>query len=319
MKKSLLCFVLLCFTGLVMFGCSKKTTPVSPTIKKSPHTIKTYNLNDEVHITDKYFKQALIEDNGIDTNNDGKITYEEAEKAKKIVLDLGIIKDFTGIRAFKNITKFYCTNTDSKDSLNLSDFKSLKAVTCMCTKLTNLDVSGCTSLKELCCRDNKEITKLDVSGCTELEMLRCSHNETKELHVSGCTKLIFLECCYTSIEKLDLSTCKNLKYLNFHHGELEKLDLSSCENLIYLCCYGNKLKKLDLSACSKISDLDCAYNKIIELDISECHATLENLDIRKQKSAELKIKVWESFNVDRPRANFADYKNDHPNIVWDKK
>ena len=51
-----------------------------------------------------------------------------------------------------------------------------------------LDLSGCTSLGMLICRDN-QLTGINVSGCTSLSRVECTNNQLTGLDVSGCTSL----------------------------------------------------------------------------------------------------------------------------------
>ncbi|WP_299457253.1 leucine-rich repeat domain-containing protein [uncultured Rikenella sp.] len=64
---------------------------------------------------------------------------------------------------------------------------------CYRSKLTTLDVSKNTQLKDLSCSEN-ELASLDVSKNTQLQELYCYNNQLTSLNISGCTQLRELHC-----------------------------------------------------------------------------------------------------------------------------
>lgn len=79
-------------------------------------------------------------------------------------------------------------------SVVLNHCDRLQRFNCFDTKLTSLDLSGCTQLKELDCSGNDLLTTLDVSECTPLDLLACSYNELTSLDISKNTQLKWLVC-----------------------------------------------------------------------------------------------------------------------------
>ena len=59
--------------------------------------------------------------------------------------------------------------------------------------------------------DYSRLTSLDVSGCTALTSLSCTSNQLTSLDVSGCTALTKLDCSDNPLTSIDLSNCKSLK------------------------------------------------------------------------------------------------------------
>ena len=84
-----------------------------------------------VNIPDANFKNALLNhDPVIDINNDGEISYAEAEGyTGKIVVLFRNISDLTGIEAFVNLTELYCDN-NQLTSLDVSSNTALEVFEC---------------------------------------------------------------------------------------------------------------------------------------------------------------------------------------------
>ena len=105
------------------------------------------------YIPDNNFLKALIEA-GVDTDEDGTISLEEASAVTSLILVRKEISDLTGISKFVNLEELLCYSND----------------------LTTLDVSNNTALLRLVCYDN-QLTNLDISKCTSLTSLNCSFNK----------------------------------------------------------------------------------------------------------------------------------------------
>ena len=168
--------------------------------------------------------------------------------------------------------------------LDVSNHKKLERIDCANwldnadTTLKEVNVSGCTSLKELKLTHNG-VEKLNISGCTKLETLSVFGNYLKSLDVSSCVNLKKLDASWNPIAKLDVSMCTKLEslecyndynYDNHPGGELASLNIDGCVNLNYLDVAMNKLTSLDVSDKTKLVYLLCGSNQISELDVSKC-------------------------------------------------
>jgi hypothetical protein len=149
---------------------------------------RSYSQN--VNIPDIHFKNALIEA-GVDTDDDGEISYDEAE-----VVDSLDVSGGWGVGA-------RCSHFPYGEILSLEgieSFKNLLTLNCSGNQLSSLDMSNNTSLKELDCSVNY-LTNLDVTGCIALEVLNCIHNPLTTLDLSNCTSLTELHVfCNFSLE-----------------------------------------------------------------------------------------------------------------------
>ena len=132
--------------------------------------------------------------------------------------------------------------------------------------ISNLDISGCSSLEELWCEANQIVT-LNASGCLSMKILSCSNNSIQTLSISGCTALEILQCSGNNLTSLDVSTCNNLQQLLCDDNQLSSLDVSKNTDLQMMHIDNNPLKKLTINSNHNISNIDSIiskYDDIIE-------------------------------------------------------
>lgn len=221
--------------------------------------------NDPVDIPDPHFLNALIED-GVDTNEDGLISYSEAEEVTKIYLDpdtvsksKGKISSLEGIKAFINLdTLHFCGNQVTH--LDVSSNTELSVLICWNSdkndQLEYLNVSNNRNLRVLSVPGN-QIASLDISRATELERLECTQNQLSSLDVSMNTKLEDLGCADNQLSGLDVSKNTALNYLYCNENQLTTLVLGTDYNfeLYSLDCSANLLSKLDITGYRKLEYL----------------------------------------------------------------
>ena len=135
-------------------------------------------------------------------------------------------------------------------------------------KLTSLNVSKNTALKELYCGGN-QLTSLDVSRNTALTRLECNVNQLISLNVSKNTALTHLDCGNNQLTILDVS--KNIELLRFCCGgnQLTSLDVSKNTVMTYLTCENNQLTALDVNKNTALEGLHFYGNQLTELDVSK--------------------------------------------------
>ncbi|MEP5341573.1 MAG: T9SS type A sorting domain-containing protein, partial [Algibacter sp.] len=136
-----------------------------------------------VYIPDANFKNALLSNTAINTNNDMEISYNEAANVTEISVLYRGIADLTGIEAFVNITELNCSS-NSLTSLDISANTALTRLYCANTALTSIDVSANTALTDLWCYGNA-LTSLDVSANTALTWLDCSNTALTSLNIAN--------------------------------------------------------------------------------------------------------------------------------------
>lgn len=255
-----------------------------------------------VNFNDTNFKNILLSNVEINTNNDDEIQLTEAQAfSGKLDLTNIDIADLTGLEAFVSLTELnYWSNiaTDLDVSPNISlerlrcgNLNSLvlgnnEALRYVFTDLNNfthltvdnsyldslfcwhnngplsVDVSTATALTYLSLNDNL-ISALDVSALPNLRTLYCDVNSISELNLSNNPMLEYLECKINPLSSLDLSANSNLTYIGCGHTQLTSLDVSQNTMLEKIVCYDTYLTFLDISANENLVWLDC-YNASIE-------------------------------------------------------
>ncbi|QSE99254.1 T9SS type A sorting domain-containing protein [Fulvivirga lutea] len=207
-----------------------------------------------IDIPDANFKAYLVGNISINTNGDSEIQCSEAEAfTGTINVANGSISDLTGIEAFINITRLFCSQN----------------------QLTALDISQNTALTLLSIRDN-QISSLNLSNNVALEEVDLTSNQLTSLDVTNCPALVDLGFDNNQLTSIDLSNNASLAYLFCENNQLTELDVSNNTSLIELFCLGNEITSLDLSQHADLQYFDCNDNQLTELNI----ANGNNVDIQ---------------------------------------
>ncbi len=196
-----------------------------------------------VEIPDTAFLYALI-DEGVDTNEDSLISYDEAKAVKELNISgevacrsdscwsLGDIVNLKGIEAFKYLVDLSCRG-NKLTSLDVSKNSKLRRLICSHNHLDSLDFTKHYTLNYLDCRDNK-LTSLNLSHATGLNELYCTSNQLTSLDVSNSTQLRRMRCYYNPLISLDVSNSRVLEGLYCGNCKLTSLDISKNESLKFL-------------------------------------------------------------------------------------
>ena len=256
----------------------------------------------EVTVTEKQtdfdleFERAILSNTkGIDTNNDKKISKDEAHNYNEGIVVNGIkaITSLKGLEYLDQITAFNCAGTGITGELNVSANTELKTLICDNTAITSLELAAKSKLTILNCSNtginnlgknfptlietlecaNTKIGSLDLTNCTNLAELNCSNNAN--LSTLNLTRekdhLTTLDCSNTTIGSLDLTTCVSLTNLNCsNNANLSTLNLTGKkDNLRILDCFNTKIESLILTSCLSLNELNCSNNGAIkDLDVS---------------------------------------------------
>jgi hypothetical protein len=230
----------------------------------------------EIHIPDSNFLSALIEQ-GVDSNNDGVISQDEAENVLSLSISQKGIGDLSGIEFFSNLDSLDCGRNNLK-KIDMSKNPTLVYLNCIRNNnLDSIDISNCIELRELLSSDG-HLTKVDASDCHRLERLYCVRHELLEIDVSGCDSLTDLEVYRNNLDTLDLSNNLVLDYLACSSNNLNKIDLSNNLFLRGLRSSSNPITELDLSNNSALNTLWIGSMSLSYLDLSN-NTSLLNIEI----------------------------------------
>ncbi|WP_445721437.1 T9SS type A sorting domain-containing protein [Flavobacterium sp.] len=236
----------------------------------------SYNYAQNVDIPDANFKNALLAHgvtitgsgiSKIDTNDDGEIQVTEAEVyTGTINVGSKNISSLTGIEAFVNIIRLYCSS-NQLTSFDVSSNIDLISLDCSSNQLTSLDVTQNVALMNLYCYNN-QLTSLNVIQNTAFKDLRCQHNQLTSLDVTQNTALTHLYCFSNQLTSLDVTQNVALTYLYCYSNQLTSLNVIQNTALINLRCQNNQLANLDVTQNSALEYFYCSNNQLINLNIA---------------------------------------------------
>ncbi len=170
-----------------------------------------------VNIPDTAFLHALI-DEGVDTNEDSLISYEEAEAV--------IYLNVTGNMVF--VMGHWVGEGRIKSLVGIEAFTNLDSLDCKGNKITSLDISKNTFLKKLNCGGN-QLSSLDLSNNPALLYLYCFDNQLTSLDLSNNPALLFLYCGGNPLTSLNVS----------NNTELESMVIQRISNLHEVCVWND--------------------------------------------------------------------------------
>lgn len=218
-------------------------------------------------MTDPKFK-AYCEQ--FDTDQDGRLTEEEASAVTEIVVpDMGLTS-LEGIRYFTSLTKLVCNNNE----LTALDVPNPELVELVCNDnlLAELKVNdGITagkSLATLSCQNN-QLTELSVVFCHALKTLNCQNNRLTDLRVDRASSLSSINCANNKLTGLDFYQSNAITQLNCPNNELTSLGLSNKKALMSVMCNNNPMTSLDISGCTSLVGVMAFECRLSELDASD--------------------------------------------------
>ena len=243
-------------------GASREAefTIVARTAKE---TVTVVQLAEEPTIADKFdsdFLAFLI--SKYDTDSDSELDEEE----------------------MLAITELVCTDSDAtltslKGVRELSNLEVLNIS--YNTVGPELDLSGMTSLKELYC-DHNLLTDINLSGCSSLEILKANDMTgyiLESVSLDGCAALKSINIVDGAVASLDVTDCVALEDINIAYNSIPELDFSNNPALVNVTVRRNPMYgyTLDLSGKSNMLYLNCSESGLAGLSFYDFECTVYNL------------------------------------------
>lgn len=219
---------------------------------KDSNFLKALLTVQEIEIYDEKSDEEVLYLVDVDTNMDGQISVNEAQKLKGLELwsyqtdESFKVSEMPEIKYFTALTCLDCYD-NQLTYIDLSNNVNLIWLECEQNQLTSLDLSNNIALNSLSCSSNR-LTSLDINKNVALDWLSCGANQLTSLDVSKNTALTYLRCYNNQLSSLDISNNTALIELNCEHNQITSLDVSKNTALTELYCYGNPLKTLTISA-----------------------------------------------------------------------
>ncbi|MCB0822520.1 MAG: T9SS type A sorting domain-containing protein [Bacteroidales bacterium] len=219
-----------------------------------------------VNIPDNNFKNRLIE-LGVDTNNDGDISYAEAEAINgSLDLKYQNISDLTGINAFTEIYKLEVDHNNLTE-LFLDENMNLSYLDCCHNQLNSLDYFKVKSLISVNCRNNN-LTTLNANNIWyTIRYLYCQNNQLTSLNIN-LSKLIRLNCSNNQLSTLNIgATTGLLKAVYCSNNELKSITIHGKNTIDTLDLSHNMIS--NIRADFKVKLLYCDHNETTNIDVSK--------------------------------------------------
>ena len=154
---------------------------------------------------------------------------------------------------------------------SLAGLESMISAQFIGNHLTGLNLSNCSSLETLECRENRQITTLNLSGCIALNDLYVSENQINSLELSDCINLKLLYCEKNQLTTLDLSKNTLLENLHCSNNVLNSINIRECTNLVWLFIGKNQIQgELNVSNFQNLRGLDLTSNQFTSINASNC-------------------------------------------------
>lgn len=164
--------------------------------------------NDNIVFEDDNFKQALI-NRSVDTNNDGEISYSEANATENLFLRGNDIKNISEIEYFTNLV----------------------GLGIMSTNIGSLDVTKNVKLENLLVSFNRNLETINIDNPNLKSVTVSSSGLLSEINLSNATNLNTVKYAnLIGLKSLDLSTNKNLKEIFLYNNQLEYINLKNDTN-----------------------------------------------------------------------------------------
>lgn len=205
-------------TGLVRFKTESlesggaSSDPDNPGIPEEPETPIMPPDGVGITVSDPEFLKLLL--SLYDSNSDGKIVSEEADRAVSITVCTDNILSLDGVQYFRALKDLDCCGSvwnGQLTSLAVGSNAGLQTLKCSYNHLTSISLPS--SLREMECRFNN-FRSLNLREAVQLRSLDCFGNGLEELDLSGLKELESLVAGMNSFKILDVSGNPKLKLLD---------------------------------------------------------------------------------------------------------
>lgn len=160
---------------------------------------------------------------------------------------------YLDISGLEYLEKLDIENDYGLETINVSETKIWELdLTFGLEKLRTVYATDCTSLDRMYinsdkCETRMPLTELSVSGCTSLDTLVCVGTSIVTLDLSNCNKLRILDCSDNKLTSISAASGVKLEYVDCTSNDFSALDFSSSPRLSKLYFAGNRVSALDLS------------------------------------------------------------------------
>lgn len=273
---------------------------------------------EQVEIKDPVLKQYLL-DKGIDTDQNGVISPEEAAAFTAIEMgfeygedatDQNTVKDLSGLEYFTSLQtlnlKFHRVTDPSPveglasltslnlgenpiSALNLAKLGNLTDLRLYGTQIKELDLTAVPKLQSLYLQ-RTALTALDLTGLTELTSAFINEAQLSSLKADGLSRLTRLDAVKNKLTQLSVTNCEALTELHLNDNQLSEVTLSGLPKLMRLNLYANKLTSIDLTKMPSLLWIFLYDNQISQIDL-KANTALREIYITNNPITELDLSL----------------------------
>jgi len=226
------------------------------------------NIDAYTVIPDTFFEERL-HDLGLDNiENDGRVPTAYIENLISLDISNSSISNITGIDDFNSLEILRINNTSISD-LDLSGNTTIKELYAYRISSETLNVSDMTALEYLECYESGSVRNLIVTNATALKEMQVYRNGFTTLDVSTNTALEKLVCFEGPLQQLNTNGATNLQELIVYRTSLESLDVSNNKALERIECYDtNSLATINANGADALQELYAYRSGLTNIDVS---------------------------------------------------
>lgn len=158
-----------------------------------------------INIPDANFKNALLNDDVVDTNgdtagdanadtnNDGEIQLSEAQATMGLDLYDKEITSLEGLENFTNLQSLYVEQNQDLTNIDISQNTELFFLDIEASQITDIDLTNNPNLQYLYLDLNQQLTSLDISENPSIIRLSCVYNQLTSLNIANGNNTDILE------------------------------------------------------------------------------------------------------------------------------
>ena len=262
MKKKTLFIAAIVFMCSSIISCSEEeltNEPPKPSIE-----INDANLT------------ALLVQKGVDTDNDGEISEEEA--AAVTALDLAAkgsdakISDLTGLEKFVNLQSLVLSGHSISDLSPVEGLVKLTKLDVANNKLAEANFEKLTLLETLDISGNS-FSAIDLSKNTALKSLKADNNQSTSININSCTELETLDISGNALTAIDLSKNSALKSFKADNNQFASINIKPCTALETVSLSTNKLETFTVTDMNNLREMLLSGNTdLYNVTASNCPA-----------------------------------------------
>ncbi len=262
-------------------------------------TITVTTLDNTIHFADKVLERRLLAmtEPKIDSDGDGKITFEEAAAVKELQLGFDLkpestvdcVTDITGLEYFtsletlslkfnkvSDIKPIECISTlkvlilgeNPISSINLDKLGELTDLRLYGTNISDIDLTKTPKLESLYLQ-RTNVSKVDLTPLQSLDQAllnKCSSlTEIKASNLPSITRIDAVEC---NLKSFEISDCPSLRELHLNSNKLTSIKMTNLAMLMRLNVYDNQLTSIDVSNLPLLMWLFVFDNQLTSIDLS---------------------------------------------------